>query len=225
MDFGIAGRKAAVAAASKGLGYATAAALAREGVAVAICGRDRTSIEQAAASIGALATPLVADVSQPDGAIGFVAAARDALGGLDILVTNAGGPPPGNFASTAVEQYLPGLNLNLLSVVAMCKEAVPGMQAQHWGRVVAITGWRQVAPPLRHAWLVGEGSLAHEDANHGDHGHGRVEQAGNHHADDGGDVIEVDVAEGITGRGIGGTLLTGVRDLKPRLPELVPLRG
>ena len=68
-----------------------------------------------------------------------MAAATEALGGVDILVTNAGGPPPGNFASTPVEAYEPALDLNLLSVVAMCKAAVPAMQERHWGRVVAIT--------------------------------------------------------------------------------------
>jgi 3-oxoacyl-[acyl-carrier protein] reductase len=139
MDLGIAGKRAAVAAASKGLGYATAAALAAEGVTVAIGGRDRARSEEAAASIGAGAIALTADVGEPDGATGFVEAAREALGGLDILITNAGGPPPGGFASTPLEAYLPGVNLNLMSVVAMCKAAVPGMQAQKWGRVVAIT--------------------------------------------------------------------------------------
>ena len=68
-----------------------------------------------------------------------MAAATEALGGIDILVTNAGGPPPGNFASTPVDAYEPALGLNLLSVVAMCKAAVPAMQERHWGRVVAIT--------------------------------------------------------------------------------------
>jgi 3-oxoacyl-[acyl-carrier protein] reductase len=58
---------------------------------------------------------------------------------VDILVTNCGGPPPGNFASTAVEAYEPALGLNLLSVVGMCKAAVPAMQERRWGRVVAIT--------------------------------------------------------------------------------------
>jgi 3-oxoacyl-[acyl-carrier protein] reductase len=68
-----------------------------------------------------------------------VAEARDALGGLDILVANAGGPPPGDFAATPFQEYPKALALNLLSVVAMCHEAIPGMQAQHFGRVVAIT--------------------------------------------------------------------------------------
>jgi len=139
MDLGIAGRRAAVAAASAGLGLGAARALAAEGVQLALCGRDRDRIEAAAAEIGADAVPLVADVGTTDGARGFVEAAREALGGVDILVCNAGGPPPGNFASTDIEAYEAALSLNLLSTVAMCREAVPEMQERGWGRVVAIT--------------------------------------------------------------------------------------
>lgn len=145
MDLGIGGRRAAVAAASGGLGYASALALAQDGATVAICGRDRGRVDAAAARIGdavgdaSRCVPLVVDVSDAAGGTAFVAAAVEALGGIDILVTNAGGPPPGNFATTALEAYPDALSLNLLSVVAMCKAAVPAMQAQRWGRVVAIT--------------------------------------------------------------------------------------
>jgi 3-oxoacyl-[acyl-carrier protein] reductase len=150
MDLGIAGRRAAVAAASQGLGFASAAALAADGVRVAICGRDEARIAAAAASIGPNAVPLVCDVGNAEGGTEFVRLATEALGGLDILVTNGGGPPPGTFASTALEAYEPALELNLLSVVAMCKAAVPAMQAQGWGRVVAITSVavRQPIPNL-----------------------------------------------------------------------------
>jgi 3-oxoacyl-[acyl-carrier protein] reductase len=139
MDLGIAGRRAAVAAASAGLGFETAAALAAEGVRVALCGRDRERIEKAATRIGPAAVPLVADMADAEAAARFVREAREALGGLDILVPNAGGPPPGTFASTDLDAYREALDLNLLSTVAMCREGVPGMQEQGWGRVVAIT--------------------------------------------------------------------------------------
>ena len=139
MDLGISGKRAAVAAASAGLGHASAATLAAEGVQVAICGRDRARIDDAAARIGHGCVPLVVDVGDAPGGEAFVAAAVEALGGLDILVTNAGGPPPGNFASTPVSAYPDAIDLNLMSVVAMCKAAVPAMQEQGWGRVVAIT--------------------------------------------------------------------------------------
>jgi len=152
MDLGIRGKRAAVAGASAGLGFATARALAADGVRVAICGRDRARIEAAAREIGESALPLVADVSTAEGAARFVREASAALGGLDILVPNAGGPPPGNFKSTPVEAYPAALALNLMSVVAMCKEAVPAMQAQRWGRVVAITSIA-VATPLPHLIL------------------------------------------------------------------------
>jgi 3-oxoacyl-[acyl-carrier protein] reductase len=139
MDLGLDGRRAAVAAASAGLGLASAAALAEGGARVAICGRDRARVDDAVARIGHGAVGLVADVGSAAGGTAFVAAATEALGGIDVLVTNAGGPPPGNFTSTPVDAYPAALELNLLSVVAMCKAAVPAMQERRWGRVVAIT--------------------------------------------------------------------------------------
>ena len=139
MDLGISGKRAAVAAASAGLGFESARNLAAEGVRVAMCGRDRDRIEAAAGRIGELAVPITCDVSTPAGGTAFVEAAHDALGGVDILVTNAGGPPPGTFESTPLDAYPKALDLNLMSVVAMCTAAVPGMREQGWGRVVAIT--------------------------------------------------------------------------------------
>jgi 3-oxoacyl-[acyl-carrier protein] reductase len=139
-----------VAAGSAGLGFGAAAALVAEGATVAICGRDQARVEQAATELGSRAVPLVADVSTTDGAIAFVEAARGALGGVDILVTNAGGPTAGRFATTDLDAYEPALALNLLSVVAMCQAAIPAMQEQGWGRVVAITSStvRQPSPDL-----------------------------------------------------------------------------
>jgi 3-oxoacyl-[acyl-carrier protein] reductase len=150
MDLGINQKKAAVAAASTGLGFASAAALAAEGVEVAICSRDRSRIEEAAARIGGTCVPLVCDVSTAEGGSAFVRAAAEALGHVDILVTNAGGPPPGTFASTPVEAYPSAIDLNLMSVIGMCAEAVPAMQSRGWGRVVAITSIsvRQPIPNL-----------------------------------------------------------------------------
>jgi 3-oxoacyl-[acyl-carrier protein] reductase len=139
VNFGIEGRRAAVAAASSGLGLATARALADEGVTVAICSRSRERIVAAAKEIGPLAVPLVADVSTEEGAAAFVATAREALGGIDILVCNGGGPPPGNFTSTPPEAYRAAIELNCLAHIAMCHEAVPAMREQRWGRVLAFT--------------------------------------------------------------------------------------
>lgn len=149
MELGISGRRAAVAAASRGLGLAVAEALAAEGAQVVVCGRDRERIEAAAAR--AALVPVVADVSTADGAAGFVRTARERLGGLDIVVANAGGPPAGTFTSVAgVDAYARALEQNCLGAIAMCLEAAPGMRAQRWGRVLAITSWgvRQPIPGL-----------------------------------------------------------------------------
>jgi 3-oxoacyl-[acyl-carrier protein] reductase len=154
MDLGISGRRAAVAAASGGLGLGTAKALVADGVDVAICGRDPDRRAAAVADLEAIAGGRVhgidADVGTVAGAEAFVAEATERLGGLDILVPNAGGPPPGGFASTDLAAYAPALELSLLSTVAMCIAAVPAMRAQGWGRVVAITSVsvRQPIPGL-----------------------------------------------------------------------------
>jgi 3-oxoacyl-[acyl-carrier protein] reductase len=146
VNFGIEGRRAAVAAASSGLGLATAQALADEGVTVAICSRSRDRIDAAAAEIGPRAVPMVADVSTEEGAAAFVRAAQDALGGVDILVCNGGGPAAGNFTSTPPEAYRTAIELNCLAPIAMCGAAVPAMREQHWGRVVAITSYGVTLP-------------------------------------------------------------------------------
>jgi 3-oxoacyl-[acyl-carrier protein] reductase len=139
VNYGIAGRRAAVAAASSGLGLATAKALADEGVTVAVCSRSRERIEAAAAEIGPLAVPLVADVATEEGAAAFVRSAQEALGGVDILVCNGGGPAPGNFESTPLDAYRSAVELNCLAQIAMCSAAVPAMREQRWGRILAIT--------------------------------------------------------------------------------------
>jgi 3-oxoacyl-[acyl-carrier protein] reductase len=142
VDFGIRGRRAAVAASSAGLGLASAQALAAEGVRVALCGRDTARLDDAVRSIteaGGDAVAIPADVSTAAGGGRFVADAIEALGGVDILVPNAGGPPAGGFGSIDLDLYGPALEQNLLSTVAMCAAAVPAMRAQGWGRVVAIT--------------------------------------------------------------------------------------
>ncbi len=150
MDLGIAGRRAAVAASSAGLGLASAQALAAAGVHVAICGRTPATLQEAVATLPPGAIAIEADVGTVDGATAFVERATEALGGLDILVPNAGGPPAGNFADTPLPAYQEALELNLLSTVAMCHAAVPAMVEQGWGRIVAITSAtvRQPSPDL-----------------------------------------------------------------------------
>lgn len=139
MDLGIRGRRAAVAAGSSGLGLGTARALAAEGVDVAICGRDPDRLVRAAATIPEGCTTIVADLATPEGASRFVDETIGALGGIDILVCNAGGPPAGGFTDTPLEAYRSALETNLLSAIAMCEAAVPPMRERHWGRIVMIT--------------------------------------------------------------------------------------
>jgi 3-oxoacyl-[acyl-carrier protein] reductase len=141
MDLGIGGKRAAVAAASGGLGLASARALAQAGARVAICGRDEARLEAAVRDLQEVGdvVGVVADVSATTGAVGFVDQATAALGGIDILVPNAGGPPGGGFDAHGLDAYRDAIELNLLSTVAMCQAAVPAMRSQGWGRVVAIT--------------------------------------------------------------------------------------
>jgi 3-oxoacyl-[acyl-carrier protein] reductase len=142
MDLGISGRTAAVAASSAGLGLGAAKALAAEGVRVVISGRDPERLNAAAAQVRAFGgdvVTIVADVSQPAGGRQFVEDAIAALGHVDILVTNAGGPPPGTFANTEPGGYQAAFDMNCLSMIEMCRVAIPLMQQRGWGRVCAIT--------------------------------------------------------------------------------------
>ena len=147
MDLGLKGKRALVTGASSGLGLSTARALAREGVEVTIASRSGGRLAAAAESITASAVGgesaqvhwFAADVSDEDDIRRLVSQATESMGGIDILVANAGGPPPGTFASTPFESYADALQLNLLSTVSMCQQVVPKMQANGWGRVLAIT--------------------------------------------------------------------------------------
>ncbi len=103
-----------------------------------INGRDPDRLDGASRSVPG-SIPIAGDVSGSAAAIELVRAATEALGGIDILVTNAGGPPGGDWATIGTDQYPAALELNLMSVVAMTKEAVPAMQDRGWGRVLAIT--------------------------------------------------------------------------------------
>jgi len=140
MDLGINRRRAIVAAGSAGLGLATAQALADEGVLVAICGRNPDRLAAAVAELGHDAVGIEADMSTPEGAMGFATEAEDRLGGsIDIVVANAGGPPPGTPVGTSIEAYREALELNSLSSIALIGAVIEPMRAQRWGRVLAIT--------------------------------------------------------------------------------------
>lgn len=150
MDLGIADRRAAVAAASTGLGYASAAALVAEGVQVTLCSSDADRARAAAERLGNGTQAMTVDLTDPDAASAFVTGAAERMGGLDILVVNGPGPAPGRVSDTALGDYQGALERSLLAVVGMCLAAAPGMRAQGWGRIVAITslGVRQPYPHL-----------------------------------------------------------------------------
>jgi len=143
MDLGINGKIALVSAASRGLGRGCAQQLASEKCRVAICSRDETAVKQAAKEIaeqsGAEVLGFGADVSKAEDISRLLEDVRKSLGDPEILVTNAGGPPPGTFASTALEEYEKALNLNLMSAVNLIHGVVPAMKASGWGRIIAIT--------------------------------------------------------------------------------------
>lgn len=138
MDLGLNGRRALVSAASKGLGRGCAAALAQEGASVFISSRDGGRLEKTAQEIGA-AGWLAADVSNPDAPARLVGAAVERMGGLDILVCNAGGPPPGTFLSTELEGWDRGYQLTLMSTIRLIKAAMPELQKSDQGRIVILT--------------------------------------------------------------------------------------
>jgi 3-oxoacyl-[acyl-carrier protein] reductase len=138
MDLGISGKRAVVAASTSGLGLATAVALADAGCKVVINGRTEARLAETVPKVAG-SIPIAGDLATQAGAEAFIDAAANVLGGVDILITNAGGPPPGNFTETDVSAYAAALEMNLVSMAAMCKRVVPDMQAQKWGRIVAIT--------------------------------------------------------------------------------------
>ena len=156
MDLGIRGKLALVTAASKGLGRGSAAALSAEGCRVAICARTRSDVERAAREIGKETghevLPFVADMSRGGDIDALLAAVRREAGDPDILVGNAGGPPPGTFASTSLDQFLPAMELTMMSSIRLTYGVVPAMRAKGWGRVVYITSV-SVKQPIPHILL------------------------------------------------------------------------
>ncbi len=146
MDFGIAGRRALVCAASRGLGRGCAEALAREGVEVTILARTAADIEQTAKEIGALAGRPVAwlacDITTPEGR----AAALAACPQPDIVITNAGGPPPGDFRDWDRDTWLRAIDANMLTPIELIKATVDGMIERKFGRIVNITSAAVKAP-------------------------------------------------------------------------------
>jgi len=143
MDLGIKDRVALVAAASRGIGYAAALELAREGARVFLCSRDEGRASEAAEKIhqetGANVAGIAADVTDAADVERFVNLAVERAGRVDICVTNAGGPPATTFDTTDIEMFRSAFELNALSAIRLAKLVLPGMRDRKWGRIVNVT--------------------------------------------------------------------------------------
>lgn len=143
MDLGIRGKVALVAASSRGLGRASAAALAAEGVDLVLCARGEDALRATAADIrrdaGVRVVDIVADVATQKGVADVLAVAHREFGRVDILVTNGGGPPAGPFESHSTEVWEEAVRGTLTSVVELVRGVLPGMRERRWGRIVNVT--------------------------------------------------------------------------------------
>jgi 3-oxoacyl-[acyl-carrier protein] reductase len=143
MDLGLKNKVALVTAASRGLGRAVAEELAAEGASLIICSRKTDAIERVATEIknatGVEVLGLAADVANPEDVKRLVQSASERFGRIDILVTNAGGPPAGQFESFTLEQWEEATRLLLHSAVELARQVLPGMKERRWGRILNIT--------------------------------------------------------------------------------------
>jgi 3-oxoacyl-[acyl-carrier protein] reductase len=150
MDMGIKGRWALVCGASKGLGFGCAQALAREGAHVVLVARGSEALQAAAARLkadglvpaGTLVEPIAADITTTEGRAKVFAFRRD----FDVVVTNAGGPPPGDFRDWDREAWIKAVDANMLTPIELIKATVDGMAARGFGRIVNITSSAVKAP-------------------------------------------------------------------------------
>jgi len=141
MDLGIKGKTALVVAASKGMGKASAIGLAAEGARVVMCARGEAALKDAAAEVkltGAEVLAVAADASRAADISKVVAEANRAFGGVDILVANVGGPPPGPFEAMTDEHWTKAFEQVHLSTVRFIREVLPHMKKSRWGRILAI---------------------------------------------------------------------------------------
>jgi 3-oxoacyl-[acyl-carrier protein] reductase len=143
MDLGLKNRVALVAASSQGIGFATAEAFAAEGCRVAMCSRNQQTLDAAAGKIrvqhNAEILAQAFDVTDAAAVSRFVSAIAEKWGGVDICVTNAGGPPAKGFLSASLDDWQNALAGNFLSTVYFAREVIPHMQRKRWGRIVTIT--------------------------------------------------------------------------------------
>lgn len=151
MDLGIKGRTAVVGASTEGLGFATARALAEDGVRVCITGREAGRVAAAAEAIrsgvaGAKVEGIAADLSTVEGAHALVEEARARLGPVDIVVASVGGPPPGPAQTVDLATLRASLDRCLLAMIELSQGFLPEMRERRWGRILAITSGGVRAP-------------------------------------------------------------------------------
>jgi 3-oxoacyl-[acyl-carrier protein] reductase len=143
MDMGLKNRVAIIAASSQGLGKATAEALAAEGCRIAICARNREALNSVAGKVrnehGTDVLVEAFDVTDATAVRNFVAAVAAKFGGVDICVTNAGGPPAKGFLDTTMEEWHRAVEMNFMSAVYFAHAVIPHMQKKKWGRIITIT--------------------------------------------------------------------------------------
>jgi 3-oxoacyl-[acyl-carrier protein] reductase len=143
MDLGLHGKVALVAAASKGLGRAIAEELANEGASVIMCARGEAVLlaarDEIATATGGDVLAVAGDVSNPEDVKKIVRQGIDRFGRIDILVTNAGGPPSGKFETLTPEMWQSAVDLTLMSVINLTSAVLPGMKERKWGRVINVT--------------------------------------------------------------------------------------
>lgn len=148
MEFGLEGKVAMVAAASKGIGLAVAKMLASEGCEISICARNEEQLEQAAVLIGEDTRTYVVDVSSGEDLEWWVEQTRQDLGPIDILVTNTGGPPAGSVWDMTDEQWQSGIDSTLMNIIRLARLVAPEMRDRRWGRMVHITSYVALEPSL-----------------------------------------------------------------------------
>ena len=150
MDLGLKDKSVLVAAASKGIGKATALGFLREGAKVTICARDPVALEatreELQAATGGQIVAVAADVSDPQQLQALVAAARAAHGEIEVLVNNAGGPPAGSHTAITSEQWQQAYELTLQSAVRLTELVLPAMKQAQWGRVVNLSSYSVKQP-------------------------------------------------------------------------------
>jgi 3-oxoacyl-[acyl-carrier protein] reductase len=157
MDLGLTGKRALVGGGGAGIGHGIATALAAEGATVALLGRTRDRVTQAASTLGGHA--IITDLGTDDGPASAVFEAIDAMGGLDLLVANTGGPPPGGALDNSPEEWEAAFRSLVLAPKVLIEAVLPGMRERGWGRIVNVSS-TSIQEPIQGLTLSNANRLA-----------------------------------------------------------------